>query len=73
MNKQLQMILKVSTTFLLLILASISICYVLDIFSGQTAKEFALKFMKVSGIIVVTCVLLIFVSHTGSKTDAGDK
>ncbi|MGE0267381.1 MAG: hypothetical protein AB7S78_02845 [Candidatus Omnitrophota bacterium] len=70
MNKQMEMILKVSTTFLLLILASVSICFVLDIFTGETAKEFAFKTIKVVGIIVVTCILLIFISNTGNKTDS---
>lgn len=69
MNKQLQMILKIASTFCLLILAGISICFVLDIFAGETAKEFALKTIKVMGITVITCVLLMFISNVGNKND----
>lgn len=69
MNKQLGVILKFSTTISLLILASISICYVLEIFAGETAKLFAIKTIKVIGIIAITSILLMLISFTGHKSE----
>ncbi len=69
MNRQIQIIFRFSTTFLILVLASISICYVLEIFQGAEARELALKTIKIVGIVLIASILIMFVSNQSSLSD----
>jgi len=69
MNKNFEMIVKSLCSVLLIVFAGISILYVLDIFGGEKAREYAAKLIKVISILIATSFMMLVVGRIGKQND----
>ena len=63
MKQSTLVILKGAASILTLLLAIVGILYVLDVFSGDEAREALRKLLAIMGILTGACLIMVFLAR----------